>query len=250
MSLAMEKTRSLQQLFSSRFPRDFTGRQAATRPQAQAQATSQTESMAGAQTQTSASLPEAAEQPSTDAGKAAMIQGRSQTQTVKPKTCPVQSNTFREPQTSNQSNELQSQPNTCQSASQAVSAHMHPWTFQLPLHSSAQTEASSQSAQGSVTQSLAQLYLSSGQQQPSWSNRGLQAANKSSDSAPSAAAPPPVSAIGRGEREATVQEREDAWQSGRQAVWPGSLSGRTIILEKQAEWTMPSGTKGVCSISL
>ncbi|XP_056145985.1 uncharacterized protein cracdla [Lampris incognitus] len=37
MSLAMEKTRSLQQLFTSRLPRDFTSIQTVTRPQAQTQ---------------------------------------------------------------------------------------------------------------------------------------------------------------------------------------------------------------------
>lgn len=251
MSLAVLKTRSLQQIFSSGFSRDFMGRQAATRPQPQAQMTSRTETTAGVQTQTSASLPAAADRPSTDASKAVLIRVISQAQTVEPKTCPLQSNTFREPPMSYQSNELQSQPNMCQSASQAVSTHTAPWTIQPPLHSSAQAEASSQSAQGSVTQSLAQFYLSSGQQQQApWSNRGLQAANKSADSVPSVAALPPLSAIGRGEQEATVPQREDMWQSGRWADWPGSLSGRTIILEKQEVWTMPPGTTGVCSISL
>ncbi|XP_041858183.1 CRACD-like protein isoform X2 [Melanotaenia boesemani] len=46
MSLAMEKTRSLQQLFSSRFPRDFTGVQTPAQPQTQVPPTGQTE-MAG-----------------------------------------------------------------------------------------------------------------------------------------------------------------------------------------------------------
>lgn len=260
MSLAMEKTRSLQQLFTSRFPRDFTGVQTAARPQAQVQTTNQTETVTGAQTQTSTTSLEAANQPSTDAGKAEAVQSRSQAQVVKPKTSttsPVRSNTSREAHTSKQTNEPQSHPNTTQSAAQSASVQTHPRTTQSPLHSSVQTETSSQFAQGTVTHSLAQFYLSSGQQQPPWSNRGLQPANKSTTSAPStvsttssATASPPVSALGRGEREATVQEKEGASLSGRRAVWTGSVIEKAAFLEKQAEGTTPPGTKGVCGISL
>lgn len=260
MSLAMEKTRSLQQLFISRFPRDFTGVQAVARPQAQAQTTNQTETVTGAQIQTSTTSLEAANQPSTDAGRAEAVQSRSQALVLKSKTSttsPVRSNTSREAHTSKQTNEPQSHPNTTQSASQSAFVQTHPWTTQSPLHSSVQTETSSQFAQGTVTHSLAHFYLSSGQQQPPWSNRGLQPANKSTTSAPStvsttssATASPPVSALGRGEREATVQEKEGASLSGRRAVWTGSVSEKAAFLEKQAEGTTPPGTKGVCGISL
>lgn len=270
MSLAMEKTRSLQQLFTSRFPRDFTGVQTAARPQAQAQTTNQTEVPTGAQIQTqtvkiqqSATPLEAANQSSTDAVKAETVQSRNQAQTVKPSLMAVQQKTSmassRESQTSKQTNEPQSHPNTTQSASQSASVQTNAQTTQSPLHSSTHTETSSQFAQGSVT--LAQSYLSSGrQQQPPWSNRGLHTANqlKSTTSLPltsvsttsSAAAPPPVSAMGRGEREDTVQEREGASLSGRRAVWAGSVSEKAAFLEKRAEWTTPPGTKGVCGTSL
>lgn len=268
MSLAMEKTRSLQQLFTNRFPRDFTGVQTAARAQAQAQTTNQTETPTGAQIQTqtvkvqqSATPLEAANRPSTDAVKAEPVQSRSQTQTVKPSLMAVQQKTSTtsstEPQTSKQTNEPQSHPNTTQSASQSASVHTNAQTTQSPLDSSTQTETSSQFAQGSVT--LAQSYLSSGQQQPPWSNRGLHTASqlKSTTSALTsvsttspAAAPPPASALGRGEREAAVQEREGASLSGRRAVWAGSVSEKAAFLEKRAEWTTPPGTKGVCGTSL
>lgn len=246
MSLAMEKTRSLQQLFTSRFPRDFTGVQtAAARPQAQ------TETPTGAQTQTvktqqSTTQPEAANQPSTDAVKA-----ESKAQTVKPslvaaqQKTSLQSNTSREPQTLRQTSEPQS-------ASQPAShpaVQTNPWTTQSPLHSATLTETS----QGSVTQSLAQSYLSSGQQQPAWSNRSLHPVNQLKSTTVSttpSAPPPPVSASGRGEREAAVQEKEGSSQSGRRAGWAGSVSEKAAFLEKRAEWTTAPGTKGVCGTSL
>ncbi|KAF1382734.1 hypothetical protein PFLUV_G00146840 [Perca fluviatilis] len=254
MSLAMEKTKSLQHLFTSRLPRDFTGVQTAARPQVQM------ETPTGAQVQTqtvkiqqSTTSTEAASQPSTDALKAETVQSRSQAQTVKPsliavqqKTPPVQSNTSREPQTLKQTSEPQS---ASHSASHPA-VQTNPWTTQSPLHSSTQTETSSQFAQGSVTQSLAQSYLSSGQQQLPWSNRGLHPSNQlksttSVSTTSSATAPLPVAAFGRGEREATVEEKEGASQSVRQAGWAGSVSEKAAFLEKQAEWTTPFGTKGV-----
>lgn len=247
MSLAMEKTRSLQQLFASRFPRDFTGGQA--RPQTQVRTTNQTETIAGAQLLTSTTSLEAANQPSADAGKAEPKQSKTQAQIVKPKMAPsLLSNTSKEQHPSKQIHESHSQPNTTQSASQAVSIQTHPRTTQSSLLSSIQSEISSQSPKGS----FAQFYLSLGQQQqqPLWSNQG-KPGNKCTAVAPStifvassATTPSQVSVSGREETETIVQEKEDASVSGRRAVWPGSA-----FLEKQAEWTSP-GTKGVCVISL
>lgn len=248
MSLAMEKTRSLQQLIASRFPRDFMGGQA--RPQTQVQTTNQTETIAGAQLLTSTTILEAANQPSADAGKAEPMQSKTQAQIVKPKMAPsLLSNTSKEQHPSKQIHESHSQPNTTQSASQAVSIQTHPRTAQSSSLSSIQAEISSQSPKGS----FAQFYLSLGQQQqqqPLWSNQG-KPGNKCTAVAPStvsvassATTPSQVSVSGRGETEAIVQEKEDASVSGRRAVWPGSP-----FLEKQADWTSP-GTKGVCGISL
>ncbi|XP_029315373.1 uncharacterized protein cracdla [Cottoperca gobio] len=246
MSLAMEKTRSLQQLFTSRFPRDLTGVQTTAQPQAQVQ----TETQSGAQVQTqtvkiqqSTTPLEAANQPTTHVVKAETVQ--SQAQTVKPsltavqQKTSVQSNTSREPQTAKPTNERQS------ASHPAVQTR----TAQSPLHSITQAETSSQIAQGSVTQSLAQSYLSSGQLTPR-SNRGLYAANQlkstTSVSATSlTSALPPVPALGRGERETAVQEKEGASQSGKRAVLAGAVSEKAAFLEKRAEWTNPPGTKGV-----
>ncbi|KAK5860838.1 hypothetical protein PBY51_022292 [Eleginops maclovinus] len=226
MSLAMEKTRSLQQLFTSRFPRDFTG--GPTAPGHQAQAETEVQGGTQAQTQTvktqQSSTPlEAANQPLTEAVKVETEKSGSETQTVKPsviaaqqKISPVQTNPFKDPQTAKPTSEPLS-------ASQPV---VQTRTAQSPLHSSAQTETSFQLTQGSITQSLAQSYLSSVQQQPSWSNRGLNVADqlKSTSVSTSASASPPVAALGRGEKETTVQEKEGPSQSGRRAAWAGAVS--------------------------
>nr|XP_046259133.1 pneumococcal serine-rich repeat protein isoform X2 [Scatophagus argus] len=293
MSLAMEKTRSIQQLFTSRFPRDFTGVQAVARPQAQVPTQNQTEIPAGAQMQTqtvkiqqSTTTLEAANHLSTDAVKTETVQSRSQAQTVKASlisvqqktsmTSPAQSNTSREPQTSKQTNEPQSHPNI--TASQSESGQSQIQTTQSPVHSSAQTETPSQFAQESVTQSLAQSYLSSGQKPRPWSSRGPHPASqlKSTTSATasvsttssasvsttssasvstissasvstisSATAPPPVLAMGREEGETTIEEKESTSLPGRRAFWAGSVSEKAAFLEKRAEWTTPPGTKGV-----
>ncbi|KAJ4933689.1 hypothetical protein JOQ06_030513 [Pogonophryne albipinna] len=240
MSLAMEKTRSIQQLFTNRFPRDFTGGQTAPGPQAQTEVQSGTQAQTVKIQQSTTPL-EAANQPPTVAETG---RSGSDAQTGKPslisaqqKISSVQSNTCKDPQTAKQTSEPQS------ASHPAVQTR----TAQSPLHSSAQTETSSQLTQGNVTQSLAQSYLSSVQRQPSWSNRGLNAANqlKSTSVSTSASASPPVSAFGKGEKETTVQEKEGPSQSGRRAVWAGAVSEKAAFLEKRAEWTTPPGTKGV-----
>ncbi|XP_068428919.1 CRACD-like protein [Clinocottus analis] len=231
MSLAMEKTRSLQQLFTSRLPKEFTGVQTAARPQAPAQP------QAG-QLQQSPTATEAADRASTEAETA---QSRIQAQTVKPLTTAAQQKTTPPlPLQPGASREPQFEP---QFASQAAS-HPAVQASQSPSHSSPQTEASSQVAQGSTTQSLAQLYLSSGQQQPSWSGgRGLHAANQlkpstnSVSTASPASSPSPVSG--------SVPEKEGAPLSGRRAVWAGSVAEKASLLGKRAEWTTPPGSKGV-----
>ncbi|KAK1902980.1 putative protein KIAA1211-like [Dissostichus eleginoides] len=242
MSLAMEKTRSIQQLFTNRFPRDFTGGQTAPGPQAQTEVQSGTQ----AQTQTvkiqqSTTPLEAANQPPTEAetGKSGSDAqtGKLSLISAQQKISPVQSTSCKDPQTAKQTSEPQS------ASHPAVQTR----TAQSPLHSSAQTDTSSQLTQGNVTQSLAQSYLSSVQRQPSWSNQGLNAANqlKSASVSTSASASPPVSALGKGEKETTVQEKEGPSQSGRRAVWAGAVSEKAAFLEKRAEWTTPPGTKGV-----
>lgn len=230
----MEKTRSIQQLFASRFPRDLTGGQA--RPHSHTHAMNRAEALAGEQLQTNLTFKEAANQPSVEEGKADTQQTRSPTQAFKPKTSlPLQSSTSAEQQTDK--------------------CHLRLKSAQTP----SQPEASPQSAQARVAQSLAQFYLSSAQQQkqqasPMWSDQGL-AANKCTTSAPSTVSvsspvinSPLVSASVRGEREECLQEKENASVSGRRAIRSGSVSMKAAFLEKQAHWTTLSGSKGVCTL--
>ncbi|KAM6978401.1 uncharacterized protein cracdla [Tautogolabrus adspersus] len=262
MSLAMEKTKSLQQLFN-RFPRDFTG--AAPRPQAQAQPTSPAPTPAVVQIQTqtvkmqqSTTPLEAAKQPSIDAVKAETAQSTSQEHIVKPSlvaaqqktsmASPVKSTTSREPQASKQTSQPQSHMSTTPSVSHpAVKINTQTHNTQSPLHSATKTQTTSQfAAQGSATQSLVQSYLTLGQQQQQspWSNRGPQSANQlmstspalTSVSTPCSATSPPDSALGGGEKETAVQEKETA---------PLSVSERAAFLEKRAERITSPTTKGV-----
>ncbi|XP_056294445.1 uncharacterized protein cracdla isoform X2 [Pseudoliparis swirei] len=195
MSLAMEKTKSLQQLFTSRFPRDFTGVQTAAQPQAQVQP------------QKSTTPTEAAGQASTDAV------GAEAAQTVKPsagqlKTPPLQPSASREPQTFKGTSE----PRFASQSASHPAGPTNPRTTQSPLHSSTQTET--------TTQSLAQLYLVSGQQQSP--GRGLQTINQLKSTTLVSTTP---SASGRGERDATAQERRAVWAGWRYQVNPLPASG-------------------------
>ncbi|XP_034430817.1 acrosomal protein KIAA1210 isoform X2 [Hippoglossus hippoglossus] len=274
MSLAMEKTRTLQQLFTGRFPRDLTGAQTVARPQAQVQPTTRTETQIGAQTQAQiakmqqGSTPsQAANQPSSDTVKTATVQSTSQAQAVQPSLVSVQQNTTtvatglsdtpKEAQTSKQTNEAQSHPSTTQFASQCLShppVQTKPWTPQFPLRSSTQADTSSQFAlQGSATQCLAQSSSSqhATSQPPAWTNRGVHPTNQLKPTASVStttsitAPPPPVSALGKGERDANVQEKEGPSPIGRRAAWGGSVSERAAFLQKQPEWVTPAGAKEV-----
>lgn len=269
MSLAMEKTRSLQQLFTSRFPRDFTAVQNTVR-QTQVQTMNQTETHNRAQMQTqtlkiqpSTTPVQTANQPSTDAVKAETVQSTSQTQSVKPSQMALQQKTSttstglssREPQMSKQVSESQSAP-------QPVShlpVQTNPLTTQSPSRSFIQTETSSHFVQGCATQSLAQSSQSSGQhdtlQQPPWSNRSFHRTNQlkpttSISTTQSATASSPVPTMEKGERQANMQEKEGSSLPGRRPVWGGSVSERAAFMEKQAESANPQGTKGVCGTSL
>ncbi|KAM7380332.1 hypothetical protein PAMP_003636 [Pampus punctatissimus] len=235
MSLAMEKTRSIQNLFTSRFPR-----QAAAQPQVQTRPTNQTETSTGAQihTQTvklqqSTTPLLAANQSLTDIATAEAVQSRGQSQTVKSAVMPTvqqktltsspgQSNATKEQQTSKQVNEPQL--STAQPVSHSVS-HLMWTTQQSPLRSNSKTDTTPQFAQANAT-------------------RDLQTPNqpKSTTSAPTlvsttstVAAPSPVSA----------SEKESPSLLGERAVWAGSISEKAAFLEKRTEWTNLPGTKGV-----
>lgn len=241
MALAMEKTRSLQQLFTSRFPRDFAGNLQANMQSAvhKVQPTNQTETVAGTQTQTV----QAASQPSVDTVKVEKAQSGSQAQTVKTspillpqKASPTLSNASRDPQMSKHTSEEQT--NALRSVSHSVGV-TSPRTTQSPVRSPSQTDSSCQFAQGTSTQSLAQSYLSSGQQQSSWNNRGLDSAQQLKSSSPGS----------RGEGEAGAQ-KEGPPLTARRAFWSGSVSEKAAFLERRAEWSTAPGAKGVCGTSL
>ncbi|XP_074551056.1 uncharacterized protein cracdla isoform X2 [Halichoeres trimaculatus] len=252
MSLAMEKTKSIQQLFN-RFPRDFSG--APPRPQGQAPPASpavQTQTQTVKVQQSTMPL-EATKQPPADAARAETAQSKSQTQAVKPslvavqqKTSsapPVKANTPKEPPTSKQSS--QPQLNAAPSAS---AVKTNPSAAQSPLLSAAKTTTTtSPSAQGGATQSLAQSYLSSAQQQqqqqqqqPPWSSRAPQQVNQLKSTTPTPASPtspaPPAPESAPEEKETAEQEKESA---------PLSVSQRAAFLEKRAERITPAATKPV-----
>ncbi|XP_067373281.1 mucin-2 isoform X2 [Channa argus] len=242
MTLALEKTRSLQQLFTSRFPRDFTPMQTTVRPQAQVQTTIQTETQATAQMQSQ----NVKIQPSTTlvqtANKPLLVIVKPETLSAKPPQMVVQQKTPtmstgpspREPQMSKPIDEPQSAP---QSASDP-SVQTNTWTTQSPLRSSTQTETSS-----SATQSLAQTSISLCQhdtaQQPPWTGRNLNRTNqvKSTTMFSNASTSPDPSPAEKQEKGSSLSERR--------TVWAGSVSERAAFLEKQTEWTNPLGNKGV-----
>ncbi|XP_076016637.1 uncharacterized protein cracdla [Genypterus blacodes] len=250
MSLAMAKTRSLQQLLTGRFPRDST---TAARPQTQGQQTvsrsqkvTQSEMLIGTQTQDvktqqSATQLQAATEtvtppvtPTETARPSLMPTTLQQRASVAPST---QSHASREPKQS-------SDPSLKSTTKQPVT--------QSPLQCPAQPETTPQFAQGSGASSLAQYYLSSAQnaksQSPSWSNRGVQVKPATSSTIPvpntaSTSTPPPVSALGRGERAAAIQIKEGVSLYERRAVFDGSVGEKAASLEKQAEVAAPPGTK-------
>lgn len=243
MSLAMEKTKSLQQLFTSRFPRDFTGLQTAARPQAQAQPKTQTETktmtetMTGTRTQTE-KVQQSSIQPSADTMKEELVQTISEEQIVKPSAVAMQQKLILfESQSSKQPNKGQFQSNTAQTASQA--AQSVPWTTQSPLRSYSQTASTSQPSQGSTPQPFAPS--SSGQHQSSWSNRGFQPATQIKSSAQTSESPEtPVPSSD------SSLNKESPSLFPRRTIWTGSVADRAAFLEKRAEWTAPPSLKGVC----
>ncbi|KAM9710663.1 uncharacterized protein cracdla [Menidia menidia] len=246
ISLAMEKTRSLQQLFTSRFPRDFTGAQTAAQPQAHVQPTNQTEESGPAK------------QASVNIVREESFQSRGQAQTVKLPTAATHQKTAemsplrsRESQISKQPSDDQAQTNITQPVSQSVSPHAVqtvPWTTQSPLRSSSQTATTSNFAQRNTSQSLAQANLYSGQQQPSWSNRGVQPATQLKPTAAASVSPAAAhtsgSALESAEKEATLQ-KEVPSLSIRRAVWTGSVTDRAAFMEKRGEGATTPILKGV-----
>ncbi|KAM4609424.1 uncharacterized protein cracdla [Polymixia lowei] len=205
MSLAMEKTRSLQQLLTSRLPRDFTSMQAAARPQTQTQPINQEQSVV--QSQTQKGMP-----PETQNGS------QIQTQTIKQQQSSPQLQAAIQPSTE------AIKPPIMQTASPAQTAKPS-----LSL-ATVQQKISTQSTSQHPTP-----------QQPPWCNRGLQSATqpkptpsaqasvcRSSPSATSAPAP---------DSGATALQGEGTSLSERRAVWHGSVCERSAFLEKRTDWS-------------
>uniref|UniRef100_A0A1A8F6N3 Si:ch211-149l1.2 n=2 Tax=Nothobranchius korthausae TaxID=1143690 RepID=A0A1A8F6N3_9TELE len=231
MTLAMEKTRSLQQLFTSRFPKESPGVQTTARPQAQAQSKPQADTATQAQT---IKAQQSAHQPSAGPVKEES-ESRIQEQVVKPSDVAKQQKIIlKESQMSKQPNEVQP-------------AQIPQRTTQSPLRSASQT--TSQLSQGSASQSLTQSYLSSAQQQPpSWPSRGFQPALLIKSTTP-----PQTSEMGvtsapaldsASDKEGTVHKESPSLFS-RRTIWTGSVAERAVFLEKRGEWTTPPSMTGV-----
>lgn len=266
MTLAMEKTKSLQQLFTSRFPRDFTAVQTTVRPQAQVQTMNQTDPHNRAQMQTQTLKVQPSSTPvqtaiHPDTAKAETVQSTSQTQSVKPSQMAPQQKTSTTP-AGLSSREPQKQVDEPVSAAHSVShspVQTNSMATQSPLRSLIQTETSPHYVQGSATQPLAQSLLSSGQhdtlQQTPWNNQSFHRSNQLTSTTlvsttSSATAASPVPNLEKGQTKANVQEKEGSSLPGRRPVWGASVSERAALMEKQAESANPQGTKGVCGTSL
>ena len=212
MSMAMEKTRSIQQLLTSRLPRDFTTMQVTSRPQTQAQPTNQAQTV---------------------------------TQSQAANITQVQTTTLKEQHSSLQLPEaLQSSLETEKQLVIQTASPAQP----LPTVSMVQQRASTQS----TSQFLAQSTPSSSQLPTTRSNHGLRSATqpRSSTSAqalvssytPSTTAAQ-IPASGRGEGTTVIQGKgEGPSLSEKRSV---SVGERAAFLQKQTEMTTPSGNKVV-----
>ncbi|XP_021173011.2 CRACD-like protein isoform X1 [Fundulus heteroclitus] len=225
MSLAMEKTRSIQQLFTSRFQRDFTGAQNAARPK------SQEETLAGSQVPAQA----VKVQPSSDTMKEEAAQSGSQEQAGKLQKKRMLISQFesyspRESPVSRQTS--QTLPNRA------------PPDATLSPHAG----TTSPFTRGNAPQLLPQSSQSSAEQPASWSNRGVQltAAPPAVESAPAApsAAAPLDSSPERREREASFLTETPSLVSKR-VLWTGSVADRAAFLEKRAEHSTSASLKEV-----
>lgn len=222
MSLAMEKTRSLQQLFTSRLTRDLTGVQTSPTSPTPAAAHMQTVKVqeGGGHLEAAAS-------------------SRSPAQTVRPP--PGTPEAFREPQKQTSQDLL--------SSNQSLPV-FHPQTssWTRPSPDVLQTESTSQSTSQSPP---GPSDLPSGLQDHSWISRDPSVQIRSTAGDPlrftsgdppsvqirsTSGDPPSVHSSGRREDESGWR-RESASLSVRRVVWSGSVSDRTMFLDRRAEWS-------------
>ncbi|XP_054887855.1 capping protein-inhibiting regulator of actin dynamics isoform X2 [Poeciliopsis prolifica] len=243
MVLAMEKTRSLQHLLTSRFQRDFTSTQTGVRPK------SQEEPIAGPQVQNqTGKIQQSTPQLSSDKMKEESVQSSGQEQAAKPSTPASQKKlTTQFESCSSRASPISrqmSQPNRAQSDNQAIPRTTHSPSPSSPLIGNTSPFTFTRR---NVPQLLAQSYQSSPQQQTCWTSQGLQPATQLKH-APSTLEPEPAVtsaasptldfALERREKESSVPKESSSLVSKR-VLWTGSAADRVAFMEKRAEWTMP-----------
>ncbi|KAJ0005504.1 hypothetical protein NQD34_015398 [Periophthalmus magnuspinnatus] len=210
MSMAMEKTRNLQNLFTSKFPKDLTGGQTAV---CSHKIQVQTSNLA--QTDTQRLDAKSTNQPLSNVSATEAVEHKPPAQTVKPllPTTTAQQNSSASPFIESQiSKPTVSQPVSTEAVTHSV-AQGNIWTSQSPLRSVRQVESTSQGSPSSPH---------STSQPPLWSTRSLRStgltvtqdttANTKTSTAP-------------------LEETEG------QSVWGASVSKKAAFLEKRAEWT-------------
>lgn len=155
-------------------------------------------------------------------------------------------------QTASQSEEQTQWKSLEDSSPQSCDALKAPQVTSPLSASSVQNESSSQPAQGSVPQSLAHFYLSSGQQQQQQSppqgwrqhsgNSSTASAAPGVLDAPLGTSPPSVV---QSESQASVLQEEAPPSSGARPVWTGLVSEKASFLESQSGPTTPPGGQEV-----
>ncbi|XP_015253656.1 PREDICTED: uncharacterized protein KIAA1211-like homolog [Cyprinodon variegatus] len=238
ISLAMQKTRSFQHLFTSRFQRDFTAAPTTVCPKNQEETTPHMQSQAVKIQQNTTQLP-------LDPMKDESVQSGCQEQAAKPLTRGGSKKLTLISQFESYSSKDSSMcPQISQGQTQPQSdAQTSPRTTQSPSRSSPQMGLSSPFTRGNAPHS----YLSSVQQETSWSNRVLQpvvtqhkpihSALESEPAVTSAAAPTLDSALERREREGSVLKESPSLVSKR-VLWTGSGVDRALFQEKRGDCSM------------
>ncbi|XP_036830993.1 CRACD-like protein isoform X2 [Oncorhynchus mykiss] len=276
MSMAWGKTRGLQQLFTSSLPREFTGMQSPTQPQAQtttqpqSQTTMQPLTAKLLESQNAVKPPQTAAQAPTQTTKLPVTQTTTppQAQTTKlpvtqttkhlqttktprtqngtqPQTMTQQSTQNSKPstQTSNQINTRAAQPTATQPLAQSTQCAVSQVTPQSSRRANQPTLCSTPQTQAQITLRIAPMGATS--TQPPWSALNLNPIPQPKPAlAPTAT---PVQLLVRGEKIPGDQRNsEGAAVSTEKRVdrdRPSTVGGTAAFLEKRAEWTPPAGSK-------
>ncbi|XP_070987614.1 CRACD-like protein [Oncorhynchus clarkii lewisi] len=276
MSMAWGKTRGLQQLFTSSLPREFTGMQSPTQPQAQtttqpqSQTTMQPLTAKLLESQNAVKPPQTAAQAPTQTTKLPVTQTTTppQAQTTKlpvtqttkhlqttktpqtqngtqPQTMTQQSTQNSKPstQTSNQINTRAAQPTATQPLAQSTQCSVSQVTPQSSRRANQPTLCSTPQTQAQIILRIAPMGATS--TQPPWSALNLNPIPQPKPAlAPTAT---PVQLLVRGEKIPGDQRNsEGAAVSTEKRVdrdRPSTVGGTAAFLEQRAEWTPPAGCK-------